>query len=275
MAKKSKEQPTTETVTSFVDYELPNKKKIKVSCTNISVRLTKREEEIVLSSDYNEEDVTHLFKEKYHYLENIDFFKRALFAISSVHEFGANKYSYYSHQNVPHLSDNVIDAGIEAVKRHFELYRTGNQIDDSGINHIAHICCRGGSMLLTRFYRLYMRAGEVKKGFHRDVVEACMKNVRSYPHPDDTYPVYIDQITPEVMISMIKFKPEYIPDQIEACFDVIAECLFALEQGRMLANWDPYNDISYVDLILWCATKILNTLPETENQCLAYLEKIK
>jgi len=276
MAKKLKDQSPVIEESSFVEYEIPNtKKKIKVSRTNIPIRLTQREEEIVLKSDYDEDNKTHLFKEKYPYLDNIDFFKRAMFAISSVHEFGANKYSYYSHQNVPHLSDNTIDAGIVAVKRHFELYRTGNSIDDSGINHIAHICCRGGSMLLTRFYRLSMRDGEVKKGYRRDVVRSCMQRVKTYSLPEDIYPVHIDQITPEVVVSMIKFKPEYIPESIEACFDVIAECLFALEQGRLLANWDPYNDVSYVDLIFWCATKILNTLPETEEQCLAYLEKIK
>lgn len=255
-----------------VDVE-KSESSIKVSPTDVAANLTEREKRIVSASKY-EDTKDLLFKEKYPYLKYMDFFKRSLFSISTIHEFGARKYSYYSHMNVPHLSFNTIDDGIEAVRRHFTLYRTGNFIDESGIYHVAHLCCRAGSMLLTRFYRLYMKRYKVMTAYRRDDVQKFMTNIPFDPHYTDEFPVYWDQITPEVKISMIKFKPEYIPESPYTCVDLIDECLWALETEKMISRWDPYNEVSHVDLLMWCAAKLVNNYDEVDDQCISYLKKI-
>lgn len=251
----------------------PCESSIKVSPTNVEATLTEREKRIVEASMYKDTK-NLLFKEKYPYLKNMDFFKRTLFAISTIHEFGARKYSYYSHMNIPHLSFNTIDDGIEAVRRHFALYRTGNFVDESQIYHVGHLCCRAGSMLLTRFYRLYMKRYNVMTQYTRDEVQKYMDQIHFQNHYTDEFPVYWDQITPEVKISMIKFKPEYISNDLRVCINIIDECLWALETEKMLAHWDPYNDVSHVDLLLWCSAKLVNNFDEVDDQCISYLKKI-
>lgn len=249
-------------------------REIKVSPTDVENVLTPREKDLVkMSHHYDPKRIDRLYKEKYPWLNSYKFFRTAMQCISTIHEFGANKYSYYSHVNIPQLSYNTLDDGIEASRRHFDLYRTGNLIDESGINHIAHLCCRGGSMLLTRVYRLVMKRNEVKRTYHRTEVNDCLMRVRGVPN--EVLPVYMDQITPEVIVSMTKFKPEHIPNDVDACMDVITECFDKLAMGVLVHDWDPYNDIHYVDLILWCAAYIVNTIPETEQQCLDYLAKLK
>ena len=229
-------------------------------------------EKNICAASNHDNTLNYRFKEKYSLKDNYEFFRRALSAIYVIHEFGAHKYSYYSWQNTPDKSDACLENSIQAILRHVILYRTHSHTDESGINHVGHIVNRGGSMLLTRFYRLYMGNDSIQKNKTRTETTKVLALVNA--PESDLLPLKMDQITSETMISVLKFKPEYIPSTVEGCFDVIDECLNRMLFSAPLEKFDPYNDICYADLIFWCGTFILNTLPEIDDQCKTYLEKL-
>lgn len=215
------------------------------------------------------------FNDKYSVVSKFPFFQRAISTIYAIHEFGANKYSYYSWQNTPGQSDSYLENSLDAIKRHLLLYRTGQMIDESGIHHIGHICCRAGSMALTRYYRIMMKNQDTQKTKTRESTFKYLNSVKQESCTDvKILPLMLDQISPETYISILKFKTDLIPTNVEECVDLIEECLHRCLFYPQLTEFNPYNDICYLDMIFWCATFILNTLPEIDDQCLTYLSSI-
>ena len=231
--------------------------------------------ELKNSVNYDHTINNRLFAAKYNIIKNMEFFYPTLMAISVIHEFGAHKYSFYSYLNTPYKSDANLENCIEATGRHLLLYRTGNTIDESGINHIAHIACRGGSMLLSRFYRTIMHPDVPQHPINRDAVSKCL-NVVPGISENKKYPLlFLDQINPYVLISLMKFQDKYIPDTFDACLDVIHESVIRLSLKEFPKEYNPYKDIWYHDLILWNAAAALVYLPETKEQCQKYIYSIK
>lgn len=72
---------------------------------------------------------------------------RALASIVAVLTFGASKYSANNWMYVPNCKERYLDA----LMRHIELFRSGEDIDpESGVHHLAHAgCC---VLFLLAFY---------------------------------------------------------------------------------------------------------------------------
>lgn len=231
-------------------------------------------ESMIQANSHYDSSVFHKFNEKRSIFKNFSFFRRALAAIYAIHEFGANKYAYYSWQNTPEKSDSLLENSLDAIKRHLLLYRTGQLIDESGIHHIGHIVCRAGSMALTRFYRVMMKTENTQKVMTRKSTSDFLQIVKQNQE-DESLPYRTDQISPETYLSILKFQDSFIPSSVDECIDLIEECLHRCMFHKSLEDFDPYNDICYLDMIFWCATFVLNTLPEIDFQCSNYLSSIE
>lgn len=211
------------------------------------------------------------FNRKYSISDNIEFFRKALLCISAIHEYGARKYSPYSFEIMPDKSDNLIHQSVNAIKRHVTLFRTGNTIDNETlISHLGHIATRGGSMLLTQYYRTIRKVQNFERPYTRPEVDTIL----TLSGDKDVAPrIMIDLITPEVWISILKYNPECVGKDTQTCLDLIEEVLFRLASDRHIGT-DIYNDVMYPDLIFWNVAKLINETPEIEKQCVTYLNKI-
>ena len=222
---------------------------------------------LALSKNYKSL-INYRFNHKETMTKNMDFFKCALVANSSIQEFGARKYNYYSYMNYPHLSDSHLENNINAAYRHLLAFMENeNSIDESTVNHMAHICCRAGSMGLSRYYRLctnnhYVRPFTRSNSF-----------ISRRIHPDCKY-YFSDQINPETRISMLKYDPNYISKNVHGCLDIMFNQFDILLGGTLPTKFNPFETITPLDIIFWCSSFILNKLPIVMTQCEKYLDKI-
>lgn len=90
---------------------------------------------------------------------------RALASIVAVLTFGALKYAPNNWMHVPNAYERYLDA----LMRHIEAYRSGEQLDpESGIHHLAHAgCCL---LFLLAFYY-----GDVPKNERQEQEDVCVR----------------------------------------------------------------------------------------------------
>lgn len=216
----------------------------------------------------------HQFHTKYPVYTNELYFKNALIAISVIHEFGAKKYSFYSWQNIPDKSDSCCENSLDATHRHLVRYRLDSLLDESGINHAGHIACRGGSMFLTRFYRCVMQRENFQRTITRSV--PLMSTIKKLVNTDydECNLLFTDQITPEVRLSMMKYKPEYCPTSKDVAIDLIDEAIARSYAHDIPRTFDPFNDVCWADIIFWASAYLVNLHPEIVHQCRGYMNNL-
>jgi hypothetical protein len=229
----------------------------------------KNERKFFAQASVSSED--HFFFKKYPFVETLDFFQLAFVTISTVHEFGAQKYSFYSWQNNPEGSDSLLADSLNATLRHLLQLRTGNIYNDSGINHMAHILTRGGSMALTRYYRAI--SGQWK--YHREKTREEVSHIREALAPIEEFPVYFDQITPETRISALKYDPNLVATSKEGMLDIMDECLIRTAIHPPVGVIDLYNQIFPIDIFFWNATAYLHHIPDLKSTLKAYLTSLE
>lgn len=90
----------------------------------------------------------------------------ALAMIAIVHNIGAKKYEMYSWINRPEKSNSTVKDNADALSRHFCAHSMGKFIDEEGLPHLFHMCCRAG-MLVSTFYRslnnMHLKYQDIRK----------------------------------------------------------------------------------------------------------------
>jgi len=210
------------------------------------------------------------FNRKYELTSIIPFFLPAICAISTVHEFGNHKYSFYSWQNDPVGSDSLFQDSLNAANRHLVPICTDRVITDSGLHHLCHAVTRIGSMALTRYYRMIMGTA---KEFHRVVTRDSVSRVLS----DDFgcgFPIYQDQITSEVWMSTLKYDPKYIGNTFEEQIDLMQKSILKLAICPPVGVFDLFNEVQVIDIAFWNGAAALHSIPDLYPSLKNYLDSI-
>lgn len=97
--------------------------------------------------------VCGFIKNKPNITETVLMYRTGLKVAALIHAIAEQKYTAYSWYNDPDNCDSTIRDNINAIYRHFTAYSMGFGLDEDGLPHVFHMCCRAGMLVSTAYRR--------------------------------------------------------------------------------------------------------------------------
>ena len=201
-----------------------------------------------------------------------EFFQAPLKAVADIHDFGNIKYEMYSWTNAPEISYSTVESSAGSLMNHYLLYKTGQMYDtESGYSHTAHMCVRS-QMTLAPFYRNIHPEYYKKITPSREVINNILKTTNCRQMTED---LFTDQISPELLISIKKYKPEYLPTDITSVALLYNHLVIMLNKygNNITTEKDIWNNVLEIDLIFWCSCALHNDFLNTGNKYRLFVPK--